>query len=120
LTVALAVGVITAIGGVLKTFATSVTKIALGLLLAITAAVSVIFGSIVKILSLPFRPCIGDRDPISPLGTTFARHVKLIADAPETSGVVNGQIRYVRENVVVRPPSYRSGSDSDGAIEPPK
>jgi hypothetical protein len=116
------VGVVTAIGGVLTNSVAAITKIALGLLLAITAGVSVVFGSIVKILSLPFRPCIGNRDPISPLGTRLDNHIKLITDAPETSGVVNGQIRYVRENVVVHPPSYRSGSDSDstGAIEPPK
>jgi hypothetical protein len=114
------VGVVTAIGGVLTKVVAAVTKIALGLLLAITAGVSVIFSSIVKILSLPFRPCMGNRDPISPLGTTFHKRIRLIADVPETSGVVNGQIRYVRENVAVGPPSYRSGSDSDGATEPNK
>ena len=113
-------GVVTAIGGVLTNVVAAVTKIVLSLLLAIMAAVSVVFSSIVKILSLPFRPCVGNHDPISPLGTTFDKRIKLIADVPETSGVVNGQIRYVRENVVEGPPSYRSGSDSDGATEPNK
>jgi hypothetical protein len=44
----------------------------------------------------------------------------LTADVPETNGVVNGQIRYVRETVVERPPSYRSGTDSEDSLEPRK
>jgi hypothetical protein len=68
--VALVVGVATAIGGVLTVFVTAVAATVLGVLAAITAVLSVVSRAIVRILSLPFRTCIRNREPVSPLGTS--------------------------------------------------
>ena len=104
--------IITVIGTVFVAIIAAISAAVMGFFVAVAAIFVAVFRAVVKIVSLPFRICIGNRDPPSPLGNYAlgARH--LIVDSPTSSGAVGGQIRYVRDTGG-RPPSYHSDEGID-------
>ena len=68
--VGLVVGLLTVIGTVIAAFVAGVTAAFITIIAGITALVAITSRTIVKIVSLPFRPCLRNQDPISPLGTS--------------------------------------------------
>ena len=73
LTTGLIVGIITAIGTIITAIVAGITAAILAFFATITAVLSLISRTIVKVVSLPFRLCLGNRDPISPLGNSAVR-----------------------------------------------
>lgn len=66
--VGLIAAVISVIGGVIVALVAGISAALLGLFVAIAAIFTAVFRAVVKIVSLPFRICIGSREPPSPLG----------------------------------------------------
>jgi hypothetical protein len=112
LIIALVVGIANAFASIVVVLVVGFVALLLGFLRTVTTVVAAFCRGVVKIVSLPFRPCIGNRDPISPLGIS---HDISDSDSPGVGGVVDGQIRYVRETQPTqpdgRPPSYHSDDE---------
>jgi hypothetical protein len=64
------VGLFTVIGTVVAAFVAGVTAAFITIVAGITALFAITSRTLVKIVSLPFRPCLRNQDPISPLGTS--------------------------------------------------
>lgn len=71
LTVGLVVGVFTVVGTVIAALVVGLTAAFLAIIAGITGVFAITSRTIVKIVSLPFRPCLRGQDPISPLGTSL-------------------------------------------------
>jgi len=72
--IALIVGIAAAFAKIIAVITVGFVALILGFFGAIATTISVICRGIVKILSLPFRPCLGHQDPVSPLGNSQGGH----------------------------------------------
>jgi hypothetical protein len=67
------VGVFTAVGTIITAVVLGLTAAFLAIIAGITNLFAITSRTIVKIVSLPFRPCLRGQDPLSPLGTCLLR-----------------------------------------------
>ena len=70
LIVGLVVGVFTVVGTVIAATVVGLTAAFLAIIAGVTSLFAITSRTIVKIVSLPFRPCLRGQDPLSPLGTS--------------------------------------------------
>jgi hypothetical protein len=67
------VGVFTVVGTVIAAIVVGLTAAFLAIIAGVTSLFAITSRTLVKIVSLPFRPCLRGQDPISPLGTSLLR-----------------------------------------------
>lgn len=106
LTIALLLGIVTALAALIATIVTAVVASMLGFVAVVTVVVTSISRMVMAIVSAPFRLCLGSQDPVAPSGRLVTKNLLMIENA-RAGGVGDEQIRYVRETIE-SPPSYES------------